>query len=48
LGQRFQFAVELELALSERLSQINQKLLPEEAAKNLDGEEERVSASDPA
>ena len=37
LGQRFQFAAELELALLERPSQMNQEPLAEEALRTLTG-----------
>src|ERR1700686_2546874 len=43
LGQRFQFTVELELALPERLSQMNQEPLAEEATEDLDGKEKRFA-----
>ena len=40
--------MELEFALPERLSQMDQEPLAEEATEDLDRQEERVSASDPA
>src|SRR3954466_6462810 len=48
MGQRFEFAVELELALLEGPSQMNQESVAEEATEDLDGKEERFSARDPA
>src|ERR1022692_4475488 len=46
-SQRFQLAVELELAFRERLSQMHQELLAEKAAQDLYGKEERLSTSNP-
>ena len=50
LGQRDEMAVELELALLEGLSQMNQEPFAEEGTQDLDGKEEGfaiLSASDP-
>ena len=48
LGQGLQFAVELELALLKRFSQMDQKSFAEEAAEDFDRKEERIPAGDPA
>src|SRR5215471_20706877 len=45
VGQRFQFAMELEFALLERPSQMNQEPFAEEATEDLAGKEERFSIS---
>ena len=43
LAQRFQFAMELEFALLERASQMNQEPLAEVATEDLAGKEERFA-----
>src|SRR5262249_11955092 len=45
VGQRFQFAMELEFALLERPSQMNQEPLAKVATEDLAGKEERFSIS---
>src|SRR5215475_8699527 len=45
VGQRFQFAMELEIALLERPSQMNQEQLAEMATEDLAGKEVRFAIS---
>src|SRR6516165_3088948 len=45
VGQRFQFAVELEFVLLERPSQMNQEPLAKAATEDLAGKEKRFSIS---